>query len=242
MDHTIQAPESMRQAFARLAEVVYASDSYEDVYTALCTTATRVVPGCDHASLMVLRGGTFETLAASDEIGRSIDAAERRLGTGPCLDAIISEAAQVDPDLRTEPTWPVLAEWILANTPVVGAAGFRLVAGGEKVGAFNFFSDRPGALTDSAADLASVFTAFTSVSLAAAHERERAQHLRVALGSNREIGKAVGLLMALHRIDDVAAFELLRTTSQDLNIKLAEVAGEVVRHHGTRPATPTADA
>jgi AmiR/NasT family two-component response regulator len=76
-----------------------------------------------------------------------------------------------------------------------------------------------------------VFTAFASVSLTAARERERAENLRVALGSNREIGKAVGLLMALHGIEDEAAFALLRTTSQDLNIKLAEVAGEVVRHH-----------
>ena len=44
-----------------------------------------------------------------------------------------------------------------------------------------------------------------------------------------EIGKAVGLLMAAHRVTADEAFAILRKTSQDLNIKLASVAELVVQ-------------
>jgi GAF domain-containing protein len=223
--------EVTHAAFATLARVVYAADTYEEVFTALCQTATLVVSGCDHASLMVRRGDRFESLAWSDELARQIDAAEREFGEGPCLDAILGDAAQVDPDLRSHATWPRLAAWTLENTPVRGLAGFRLVVDGERVGALNFFSDTPGQLAGPASNEAAVFTAFANVALMAAHEREQARNLRLALGSNREIGKAVGLLMALHKVDDDTAFELLRKTSQDLNIKLADVAEQVVSHH-----------
>jgi hypothetical protein len=58
--------------------------------------------------------------------------------------------------------------------------------------------------------------------------------LRAGLVSNREIGRAVGLLMAFHRIDEVAAFGLLRTTSQNLNMKLPAVARQILDHHNSR--------
>jgi len=226
-----QHEPTTHEAFSSLADLVYAADSFEETYGAICAAATKVVAGCDHASLMGRRGERFETLAWSDDIARSIDEAERRLGAGPCLDAIVDEAAQVDADLTTHATWPALAAWTVANTPVRGAAGFRLVIDGRKVGALNFFSDTAGALSGAAANQAAVFTAFAAVTFLAAHEHHEARNLRLALDSNREIGKAVGLLMALHKVDDDTAFELLRKTSQDLNLKLAEVAREVVGYH-----------
>ena len=58
--------------------------------------------------------------------------------------------------------------------------------------------------------------------------REEAATLRQGLTSNREIGKAVGLLMAAHHISGQEAFELLRSTSQELNMKLAQVASQVI--------------
>jgi GAF domain-containing protein len=229
-----QHDPTTHEAFTNLAQVVYSSDSFEETFAAICAAAPKVVAGCDHASLMVRRGDHFETIAWSDDIARTIDEAERRLGVGPCLDAIASEAAQVDADLATNPTWPPLAAWVLENTPVRGVAGFRLLADGRKVGALNFFSDTPGALSGRAADQAAVFTAFAAVVLLAMYERDEARNLRLALNSNREIGKAVGLLMALHKVDDDAALELLRKTSQDLNITHADVAREVVDYHRGR--------
>lgn len=227
-------PNDTAAVFSDLAEVVYRADTTDDVLQALCRTAPRVVAGCDHASLMLRRSDRFVTAAASDEVARRIDQAERELRSGPCFDALTGEAAQVDADLTQHSTWPELAAWVVEHTPVRGALAFRLRIDDEQAGALNLFSDTPGALSSEAADQAAVFAAFTSVVLVAANHNQRAESLRAGLDSNREIGKAVGLLMAFHKVSDDAAFDILRQTSQDLNIKLAEVAREVVDHHRAR--------
>jgi hypothetical protein len=57
---------------------------------------------------------------------------------------------------------------------------------------------------------------------------ELAQNLRRALESSRRIGAAVGIVMAQRLITEEAAFELLRTLSQNRNMKLRDVADRVV--------------
>ena len=58
--------------------------------------------------------------------------------------------------------------------------------------------------------------------------RNQAATMSRGLESNREIGKAIGLLMAAHRFDEDQAFDLLRTTSQNLNMKISLVARRIV--------------
>ena len=57
----------------------------------------------------------------------------------------------------------------------------------------------------------------------------KAGSVQLALGHSRDIGAAVGILMAHHKMQQVDAFELVRSTSQDQNRKLYELALEVVR-------------
>ena len=228
------ATESLGAVFAKLAEFIYAPRGIEDVFAELCRTAPLVVPGCDHASVMLRRDGRFSTVASSDEVARQIDQAELMLGDGPCVDAITAEAAQIDADLTDGTPWPQLATWVLTNTPVRGMLGYRLMVDETKVGALNIFSDTPGALTAEAADQAAVYAAFAAVAARATGHREGVETLRRGLSSNREIGKAVGLLMAFHKVSDDEAFAILRQTSNDLNLKLADVAREVVDYHRSR--------
>lgn len=226
-------PAALVSTFRALSEIVYAGESYDSVYEALCHAAVNLVDGCDRASLMLRRKSQVFTAAASDEVARHIDEMERLLGEGPCLDAI--DESEPDqhfcPDLTHAPQWPVLAAQILEETPVRGMAGFRIRQDGQKVGALNIFSDASGGLTDHALDQAAMLAAFASVSLAALERGEEATTLRRGLESNREIGKAIGLLMAMHAIDDTQAFDMLAKVSQEMNIKLAEVASQVVQHH-----------
>jgi DNA-binding response OmpR family regulator len=56
----------------------------------------------------------------------------------------------------------------------------------------------------------------------------RADTLELALLTGRRIGMAMGILMARHGITSDAAFDLLRQHSANHNIKLREVAEEVL--------------
>jgi len=226
-------PSDLLTAFRAMAEIVYSGESYDSVHEAVCLSAVSLVDGCDHASLMLRRGGRVETVAASSDVARRIDELEKALGEGPCLDAIDDNEPDqhICSDLTEGSKWPELARMIMAETSVRGMAGFRLRQEGKRVGALNVFSDTAGALTDHSLEQATMLTAFASVTLAALERGEEATTLRRGLESNREIGKAVGLLMAMHDLDDDRAFEMLAKVSQEMNVKVAEVAAQVVAHH-----------
>lgn len=225
------ADDATAGVFHSLAQIVYASNDFDEVYGAVVNAAPHLVDGCDHASLMLRNNDRFVTVAASDDVARTVDTFERELGEGPCLDAIVDSSVYHDADLTNGSPWPRLTERVLAQTPVRSMAGFRLLAGNQKSGALNLFSDTPGGLNSAAVDQGIVLASFVTVALLAASERRTAETLRNGLASNREIGKAIGLMMAFHKITDEEAFGMLRTASQEMNIKLAEVARQVVDHH-----------
>lgn len=233
---TTTIPAALLTTFQAMAEVVYGDDSYEAVYDSLCRAAVELVEGCDHASLMLRRHNRVFTGAATDDVARGIDALEISLDQGPCLDAIDDD--RPDHHLCIDLTqggcdWPDLASGILSTTPVRGMGGFRIRQDGQKVGALNVFSDNAGGLSARSLEQSLLLTAFASVALAALERGEEASTLRRGLQSNREIGKAIGLLMAMHQISDDEAFEMLSRVSQEMNIKVAEVAGQVIAHHRT---------
>lgn len=131
--------------FTGLADIVYQGSTPAEIYAAICIAATLMVPGCDHASVMLRDNHIATTAAASDSVARKIDKLEQALGEGPCLDAISEETPQIDPDLRAGSQWPALAARVLTETPVHGIMGFRLLVGPHKIGALNLFSDSPNA-------------------------------------------------------------------------------------------------
>src|SRR6201996_4434625 len=222
--------------FAALAEIIYQGSDANEMYAAICVAATLTVRGCDHASLLVRDNDRYITVGASDPLARKIDELERRSGDGPCIDAIEEETPQIDTDLTTPSLWPTLAAVLVAETPVRGTMGFRLLVDKRKGAALNLFSDTPNLFDAESAGRAAVLASFASVAVNAIAKGEDAASLRRGLLTNREIGKAVGMLMLLHEITEDHAFDLLRRHSQALNIKLAEVARTVIENRGQLPS------
>jgi hypothetical protein len=222
--------------FAALAEIIYRGSDANEMYAAICVAATLAIRGCDHASLLVRENDRYVTVGASDRLAEQVDELERRAGDGPCIDAIEEETPQIDPDLTTPSLWPKLAAVLVAETPVRGAMGFRLLVDKRKGAALNLFSDTANTFDAEAAGRAAVLAAFASVAINAVAKGEDAASLRRGLLSNREIGKAVGMLMMLHEMTENEAFDLLRRHSQALNIKLADVARVVIERRGQLPA------
>jgi AmiR/NasT family two-component response regulator len=103
-----------------------------------------------------------------------------------------------------------------------------------KVGALNLFSDSANAFDTKSIQRAMVLAAFATVATNAAAHGEDAAGLRRGLARNREIGKAVGMLMLLNEISGDEAFDILRRTSQDTNVKVVDVAAEFLRSHSAQ--------
>ena len=234
-------PADPATVFTALAEILYQGADTTEVCAAICVAATLTVPGCDHASVLMRRNNDYVTVAATDQIARQVDALERITGDGPCLDAIEDEVPQVEPDLTTSTSWPRLAPRVAAETPVRGAMGFRILVDQRKVAALNLFSDSPNRFDAVSAERAVVLAAFASVALNAAASGENVDNLRQGLQSNREIGRAIGMLMLINDISEEEAFDRLRRLSQEMNIKVAQVARAVVEQRGQLPPVKPKD-
>jgi transcriptional regulator with GAF, ATPase, and Fis domain len=221
--------------FTSLADIARGASTPKEMYAAICVAATLTIPGCDHASLMIRHNGAFSTAAVSDNVARHIDKLELALGSGPCLDAIEERTTQIETNLTSDSRWPDLSSRVLADTPVRGALSVQLPVDRARIGALNLFSDTAHAFDERSIRQALVLGAFATVATNAVAQLEDAASLRRGLATSREIGKAIGMLMVMNDASDDDAFDVLRRTSQVTNVKLADVAADVVRTRN-RPA------
>ncbi|MFM6850585.1 MAG: ANTAR domain-containing protein [Terrabacter sp.] len=93
------------------------------------------------------------------------------------------------------------------------------------------FSDTPGAAQPTSVE-AYLLEALERLDSA----ETKASQLKAALDHSREIGAAVGVLMALRKLTRDQAFDLLRRASMAQNVKLHVLAARVVETGSTDPA------
>jgi hypothetical protein len=73
----------------------------------------------------------------------------------------------------------------------------------------------------------SAFAAWASLSISEVRPRTQVEHLRSALAHSRDIGAAIGVLMARYGLSEDDAFGRLRAASQQQQRKVREIAAEV---------------
>jgi hypothetical protein len=193
------------------------------------------VPGCTWASVSDLHEGNARSLAASDPVASHLDGLQYALGEGPCLHASEAGASVLCRDLDVEHRWPRFVAQARAETSLRSVLAIRLP--GRERSAMNYYADQPDAFDEVGIAAASILAAHAASLLVVGETAEQSQHLEMALASNRQIGMAIGVLMAHHKITDEDAFTLLRVASQRLHRKLRDVAAEVTQT-GALPQLP----
>ncbi|WP_285750479.1 ANTAR domain-containing protein [Lentzea sp. NBRC 105346] len=233
---TVDADELVAQ-FESLTRTLLTATTVADALDQIVTAALHVVPAAEVVSV-TLRApdGTFTTPVETHHIASELDQVQYRSGLGPCIDAAHPSGPgyTISIDLRAERRWPQFAEAAVAHglravlsTELIPASGRHLVTG-----ALNMYARTSLGFTD--ADRHAALLLATHASLALAHMQtaeiatlHRAQ-LRRAIDSRDIIGQAKGILMNRQGITADEAFDLLRRTSQELNVKLVDVAAELI--------------
>lgn len=239
LDELAHSP--LARQFAEFSRRLLTAGTVADALAHVAVAAAEIVPGADLVSVTLRdRDGHLHTPVATDPLGTELDELQDRFGEGPCLDA----ARRTGPaychsgDLANDGRWPRFGP-AAAQRGFGSALSTALPVTGRPVqltGALNIFSRKLGALGDEsdrdrslllATHAALAVSTTEAVRLAELREAE----LRNAIDSRDIIGQAKGILMHRRGIDADAAFELLRRTSQELNIKLAELARTITERH-----------
>lgn len=203
--------------------------------------AAGAVPHGEHCGLTLIRGDQRPaTVASTGELTRHVDSLQYETHEGPCLAA--SEGSDITraDDLAVDRQWPGFARRCVVETGVRSMFSVRLVLPGADRAALNFYAYRPGAFDDVDVGTGVIFGPFAALALENSLLEREATHLRTALTSSRQIGTAMGILMARQLLTSEQAFDQLVKASQGLNRKLRDIAAEVERTGELPAPTPSA--
>lgn len=219
------SPLTAAAAIAQVTEQISESLTVQGTLDAIVSAARTAVPEFAHVSISMREpGGTIETKAGTDQLVWELDAAQYRLGEGPCVQAMREESLVVVERLAQEQRWPRYVRAAAARG-VRSQVGVRLAANGKHIGGLNLYSTEHDAVDEDSTETARIFATHAAIVLS--HAQHESQ-LNQALDSRKIIGQAIGILMERYRIDSDRAFQFLLRASSTSNIKLREVADEVV--------------
>ncbi|HVF53619.1 MAG TPA: GAF and ANTAR domain-containing protein [Actinomycetota bacterium] len=239
----------MSQLFVsqELVDALHSLSSILDQENVLAGTLNNVVnlsvatlPGCDSAGVTLRIGNRDTTAAASDEYTLEIDKIQYGEAQGPCVAAIDDSEPKQIHAVAEETRWPDFCKRAAAK-------GFRSslsfpLNGDGSSGALNLYSTRDHGFDDeSSFAVAEIFARQAAIALRNASTyaaaRRVADQLHDALLSRDLIGQAKGILMEREGVTDDQAFGMLKTISQNSNIKLRDVAQRLVEERVAASAT-----
>jgi GAF domain-containing protein len=212
------------------AQTLFTAGNVTETLASVVDLAVATIDGCDYAGLFLLDGDVLTTPVHTDAVVGQIDALQRETGEGPCLDAIAHRSVFYAEDLSGDLRWPRFSQGA-ADSGIRSVLALPLPADARR-GALNLYARFPIAFGVVDRAKAAILASLASLALSAAFSLEiqerRELNFQAALSSRATIGEAMGILMERERISADQAFGILRRASQHLNIKLREVAQNLV--------------
>lgn len=214
-------------AIASAARALNQSDaSVEATLEAIALAARDSIPGFDLAGISTVDAhGNVTTRAASSPLVLKFDDLQYSLGEGPCLDALGSAHVVSVPRIRHEQRWPrYVPEVIRLGLRSQLAVKLGLDDNGT-LGGINLYSTISDDIGPEAESIAELFAIQATSALGSVI---RIDQLNQAMHTRKVIGQAIGILMERYEIPEDNAFTFLIRASQTENIKVRDIAQELV--------------
>jgi GAF domain-containing protein len=220
------------KTLVELADSLVADFDVVDLLTRLVDRCVEVFDISAAGIMLAAPEGDLRVIASSSDAMGVLELFELQTAEGPCLDCYQTGAPVVNQDLAASGTrWPRFA-------PEALAAGFHAAYAlpmqlrGVVIGALNLFNhaagDLPRADLDAAqalADVATIGILHARLALEAQMVNTQLEH---ALNSRIVIEQAKGMIAERAAISLAEAFTRLRTHARSHNLRLADLASDVV--------------
>lgn len=231
-------PDDLLRQLESLTRTLLDTTSVGAALRRIVDTTRAVVTGADLVSVTLRTpDGAMHTPTATDEVATTLDMVQYETREGPCFDASDPDgpAYTISENLATETRWPRFAATATGYGYDAILSTELFPASGQLSGALNIYSRQPYNFTDTDRHAALLLATHASLALAHTQATELADltqtNLRRAIDTRDVIGQAKGILMNRQDITAEEAFDLLRSTSQDLNVKVIDLARTLAAHH-----------
>jgi hypothetical protein len=244
MGSPLSTPQELLDIYIGLDQELSAAAAHteSESMSVVVEQAVRTIPGAEQASLTDRREGRFRTPVSTGPMATNGDRIQYALTAGPCVEVILGGGVVRTGDIAGDSRWPVAGPRMRDEAGVHSLLSFRLFSEEEpdRTVGLNLYATAPDAFDEWSELMGTVVATHAALALSGAAARDRVTNLQRALASNRRIGMAMGVLMAVHKITDDDAFTLLRIASQNTNRKLIDVADEVIATGALERPAPTA--
>ncbi|MGW6937336.1 ANTAR domain-containing protein [Lentzea sp. NPDC054927] len=223
-------------ALTMLRDGIAGEEPLDQVLQRLAETARRAIQDADAVTVTV-NPQEPRTAAATDDTLVEIDEKQYRANRGPCLEAArtLQAVRAVAGENRT--SWPEFETAAdqhgvraYLSVPIMLPASDRSDA--KHVGSLNIYSNTATAFDPFDESVMRLFTTAASAAIDNAHRWQRSSEqivqLETALVSRAVIDQAKGVLMAAHSCTADEAFAMLVQQSQNRNVKLRDIAMDLL--------------
>jgi len=198
----------------------------------VCHEARRAVPSARYVSISMPKGRRLTSSVLSDEKLQEIDRAQHASDDGPCVAAYRTGETVFLPSTCGSGPYPEFRSAAFRHG-VLSVLSLPMHPGGDVLGALNLYAESEHAFTITDIESGEVFAAQAGVLVANAQAyweaQSLAEHLAQAMASRAEIEQAKGIIMSATGLSPDEAFDQLREQSQHENVKVREIAAEIVR-------------
>jgi GAF domain-containing protein len=216
------------------------TQSVEQFLHEMAVMAARLAGGLS-CGMTMQPSGRPVTVACSDQVAARVDEVQYELDDGPCLHAMRDGSVVRIEDTTEKARWPEF-EAEAASHGIRSCLALPLNADGKPVGALNLYSRQASAFGTAEARRAENFaenaSGALSLAIRLASHAALIEQLRSSLTSRTVIDQALGIIMAREQCNQARAFAILRSASQNSNVKLRDIAGAVVTSVTGEPPQP----
>lgn len=150
--------DDLQVGLTGLSRLASAQLPLEKLLTRVAEYAVRAIPGADGAGLTLIEEDRADTIVATADFVREIDAVQYGIGEGPCISAARDGETVLSGSLGADPRWRRFGGRI-ARMGVHSVVSLPLLTPDKVVGAMNVYAHAKNVFDERAAELGELFAA-----------------------------------------------------------------------------------
>ena len=218
------------------------TDSVEQFLHELAVLSAQAMDGVMSCGMSLRqRGRPQPVTACSDPLASAADEVQYQTGDGPCLHALRHARPVRINDTDVSQQWPKFCRQA-GELGIRSCYALPLMVDGEPVGTLILYSRHPTAFGSEETARADRFAMDASgaltLALRMASCTDLNEQLRSSMGSRAVIDQALGVIMATEHVAQDRALALLKSVSQNSNVRLRDLAASIVTRVSGKPPQP----